>query len=84
MCCATGGLSLAVEGPSKTEIKCVDNQDGTCTVSYMPTVPGEYHITVKFADENITGSPFTAKITRKSTCLQGLCREGEGRERERV
>ncbi|KAK7101856.1 filamin-A-like isoform X2 [Littorina saxatilis] len=58
-----GGLSLAVEGPSKTEIKCVDNQDGTCTVSYMPTVPGEYLITVKFADKNIMGSPFTAKIT---------------------
>ncbi|XP_025106447.1 filamin-A-like isoform X3 [Pomacea canaliculata] len=58
-----GGLSLAVEGPSKTEIKCVDNQDGTCSVSYMPTVPGEYLITVKFAEKNIVGSPFTAKVT---------------------
>ncbi|KAL8615195.1 hypothetical protein ACOMHN_029211 [Nucella lapillus] len=57
-----GGLSLAVEGPSKTDIKCVDNQDGTCTVSYVPTAPGEYNITVKFADKNIVGSPFTAKI----------------------
>ena len=62
-----GGLSLAVEGPSKTEIKCVDNQDGTCTVSYLPTVPGEYLITVKFADNNIMGSPFTAKVTRQFT-----------------
>jgi filamin len=26
-------------------------------------VPGEYTITVKFADKNIIGSPFTAKIT---------------------
>lgn len=66
----TGGLSLAVEGPSKTEIKCVDNQDGTCTVSYLPTVPGEYNITVKFADKHIMGSPFTAKITRKSSISQ--------------
>ena len=62
-----GGLSLAVEGPSKTEIKCIDNQDGTCTVSYLPTVPGEYLITVKFADKNIMGSPFTAKVTREFT-----------------
>lgn len=62
---AAGGLSLAVEGPSKTEIKCVDNQDGTCSVSYMPTVPGEYLITVKFAEKNIVGSPFTAKVTRQ-------------------
>jgi len=64
-----GGLSLAVEGPSKTEIKCVDNQDGTCTVSYLPTAPGEYTITVKFADKNIAGSPFTAKIVRKCWSL---------------
>ncbi|XP_061187564.1 filamin-A-like isoform X11 [Saccostrea echinata] len=58
-----GGLSLAIEGPSKTEIKCVDNGDGTCTVSYIPTAPGEYNITVKFADNHISGSPFTAKIS---------------------
>ncbi|KAL8611652.1 hypothetical protein ACOMHN_065130 [Nucella lapillus] len=57
-----GGLALAVEGPSKTEIKCVDNGDGTCTVSYFPTVPGEYHVTVKFDQEHIVGSPFTAKM----------------------
>lgn len=56
---------MAIEGPSKTEIQCKDNEDGTCTVSYLPTAPGEYLITVKFADKNIAGSPFTAKITRK-------------------
>ena len=61
----TGGLSLAIEGPSKTEIKCVDNGDGTCTVTYLPTAPGEYNITVKFADKHISGSPFVAKVTRK-------------------
>jgi filamin len=27
------------------------------------TAPGEYTITVKFADKHIVGSPFTAKIT---------------------
>ncbi|XP_053377764.1 filamin-A-like isoform X5 [Mercenaria mercenaria] len=58
-----GGLSLAIEGPSKTEIKCKDNEDGTCTVTYLPTAPGEYNITVKFADKNISGSPFVAKVT---------------------
>ncbi|XP_076078682.1 filamin-C-like isoform X15 [Mytilus galloprovincialis] len=58
-----GGLSLSIEGPSKTEIKCQDNGDGTCTVSYVPTAPGEYQITVKFAGQNISGSPFTSKIT---------------------
>nr|XP_039265539.1 filamin-C-like isoform X3 [Styela clava] len=58
-----GGLALAVEGPSKAEIKCVDNKDGTCSVSYVPTAPGEYSIAVKFDDEHIRGSPFTANIT---------------------
>ncbi|XP_071084082.1 filamin-A-like isoform X4 [Haliotis cracherodii] len=58
-----GGMSLAIEGPSKTEINCKDNEDGTCTVSYVPTAPGEYCITVKFADKHITGSPFKSKIT---------------------
>ena len=32
-----GGLSLSVEGPSKAEIKCKDNEDGTLDVSYKPT-----------------------------------------------
>ncbi|XP_077400550.1 filamin-C isoform X3 [Vanacampus margaritifer] len=58
-----GGLSLAVEGPSKAEISCKDNKDGTCTVSYLPTAPGDYIVIVKFDDKHIAGSPFTAKIT---------------------
>ncbi|CAL8242354.1 unnamed protein product [Merluccius merluccius] len=58
-----GGLSLAVEGPSKAEISCKDNKDGTCTVSYLPSVPGDYNIIVKFDDKHIPGSPFTARIT---------------------
>ncbi|KAI7811689.1 filamin-C [Triplophysa rosa] len=58
-----GGLSLAVEGPSKAEISCKDNKDGTCSVSYLPTTPGDYNIIVKFDSRHINGSPFTAKIT---------------------
>ncbi|XP_044538678.1 filamin-A [Gracilinanus agilis] len=58
-----GGLSLAIEGPSKADISCTDNQDGTCTVSYLPVLPGDYSILVKYNDKHIPGSPFTAKIT---------------------
>lgn len=57
-----GGLSLGIEGPSKAEIKCVDNNDGTCSVSYLPTAPGDYQISIKFAGRQIDGGPFTAKI----------------------
>eukprot|EP00118_Oscarella_pearsei_P028822 m.3022 g.3022 ORF g.3022 m.3022 type:complete len:1777 (+) comp9010_c0_seq1:150-5480(+) len=58
-----GGLSLAVEGPSKAEINCTDNRDGTCTVDYTPTEAGEYKVKVSFADEAIPGSPFCIPIT---------------------
>lgn len=70
----TGGLSLAVEGPSKAEITCKDNKDGTCTVSYLPTAPGDYSIIVRFDDKHIPGSPFTAKITGGWTCGHTACR----------
>ncbi|XP_047233810.1 filamin-A isoform X1 [Girardinichthys multiradiatus] len=58
-----GGLSLAIEGPSKADISCVDNQDGTCRVSYLPVLPGDYSILVKYNDKHISGSPFSARIT---------------------
>ncbi|KAJ4940293.1 hypothetical protein JOQ06_026602 [Pogonophryne albipinna] len=58
-----GGLDLAIEGPSKADISCVDNKDGTCSVSYLPTLPGDYNILVKYNSKHIAGSPFTAKIT---------------------
>jgi len=67
-----GSLSLAVEGPSKAEISCHDNKDGTVTASYLPTSPGDYKVSVKFADKHIRGSPYTARVT------------GEGRKRNHL
>ncbi|KAG5671669.1 hypothetical protein PVAND_001857 [Polypedilum vanderplanki] len=67
-----GGLSMAVEGPSKAEISYKDNKDGTVSVNYLPTAPGEYKISVRFGDKNIKGSPFFAKVT------------GEGRKRNQI
>lgn len=69
-----------MEGPSKAEISCKDNKDGTCTVSYMPTAPGDYNIIVKFDDKHIAGSPFTAKITGGGFYVP---KYGYERERER-
>lgn len=60
---SSGGLSLAIEGPSKAEISCTDNQDGTCSVSYLPVLPGDYSILVKYNEQHIPGSPFTARVT---------------------
>ena len=35
-----GDLSVAVEGPSKVDIECIDNHDGTCEVTYVPVEAG--------------------------------------------
>lgn len=67
-----GGLQVAIEGPSKAEITCHDNKDGTVSVQYLPPSPGEYKIIVKFSGRNIQGSPFISKIT------------GEGRRRTQI
>ncbi|XP_044124645.1 filamin-A isoform X4 [Bufo gargarizans] len=71
-----GGLSLAIEGPSKADISCTDNQDGTCTVSYLPVLPGDYNILVKYNNKHIPGSPFVAKITGDDTMRMSQLKVG--------
>jgi filamin len=51
-----GGLGLAIDGPAETQIGCKDNHDGTCTVDYLPVKPGDYAVSVKFADQDIPGN----------------------------
>ncbi|KAL7677096.1 hypothetical protein ACOME3_003343 [Neoechinorhynchus agilis] len=62
----SGGLAVAVEGPSKAEINCKDNKDGTCDVTWWPTAPGEYIVSIKFAGQHISGSPFSTNIQNDS------------------
>ena len=57
-----GGLSLSIEGPSKADIECHDNEDGSCRVTYKPTEPGNYIVNVKFADEHVPGKTSEHKI----------------------
>ena len=57
-----GSLNISIEGPSKAEIDCKDNEDGTCTVKYLPTEPGNYVINVTYAGKNVNGSPFHVKV----------------------
>ena len=53
---------MSIEGPSKVEINCVDNEDGTCSVDYVPTEGGQYLINVTYADVHVPGSPFKCSI----------------------
>lgn len=61
-----GGLSLAIEGPSEAKMACIDNRDGSCDVEYLATEPGEYDITIRFADKHIPGSPFKVMVDETS------------------
>lgn len=42
-----GGLSIAVEGPSKAEITFEDRKDGSCGVSYVVQEPGEFQAVLR-------------------------------------
>ncbi|KAM6979784.1 LOW QUALITY PROTEIN: filamin B a [Aplochiton taeniatus] len=67
-----GGLALSIEGPSKVDIQTEDQEDGTCGVSYCPSEPGAYIVSIRFAEDHVPGSPFTVRVT------------GEGRIRESI
>lgn len=43
-------------------MKCKDNYDGSCSVEYEPSEPGDYDVSIKFADKHIPGSPFKVPI----------------------
>lgn len=57
-----GGLTLAIEGPSETSLKYMDDKNGSCFVEYVPTEPGDYEITIIFGQKHIPGSPFKVTI----------------------
>ena len=43
-------------------MKCLDNKDGTCTVTYLPTERGKHLINILFQGIHIPGSPFQADV----------------------
>lgn len=57
-----GGLSIAIEGPSKAEIDFEDRKDGSCGVNYHVQEPGEYLCSIKFNDDHIPDSPFRIPV----------------------
>lgn len=50
-----GGLALSIEGPSKVDIQTEDMEDGTCGITYCPTEPGNYIVSIRFAEEHVPG-----------------------------
>lgn len=52
----TGGLGLAIEGPSEAKMSCKDNKDGSCTVEYIPFTAGDYDVNITFGGHPIPGA----------------------------
>lgn len=52
----TGGLGLAMEGPSEAKMSCTDNKDGSCSVEYIPYEPGTYNLNVTYGGRPIKGA----------------------------
>ena len=63
--CGQGSLSLAIEGPSEAKMFCKENQNGVCIMEYLPMKAGPYDITIKYADQDVPGSPFRVFIEDK-------------------
>jgi filamin len=78
-----GGLGLAVEGPCEAKLECRDNGDGTCSVTYLPPVVGEYDINILFAEQHVPGSPFKAAV-RPAFDPAKVTAYGPGLERARA
>lgn len=62
----TGALGFSVAGPSQAEIECHDNGDGSATVKYHPTAPGEYAVHILCDGEDIPQSPHISQVLPRS------------------
>ncbi|ESO84790.1 hypothetical protein LOTGIDRAFT_221912 [Lottia gigantea] len=53
-----GSLSVAIEGPHRSEIDCLEAKDRKYDVHYSPHEPGIYILNIRYADDHVPGSPF--------------------------
>ena len=60
-----GALAVTVDGPAKVQLDCKEVTEGY-KVSFLPSAPGDYLITIKFVGTNIAGSLFKCKVTGPS------------------
>ncbi|ELR24683.1 gelation factor, putative [Acanthamoeba castellanii str. Neff] len=62
--CTDGGdpFQVDIQGPAQVQPSITDNADGTYTVQYTPTEPGDYQVNVTLHGEPIKESPVTVFI----------------------
>ncbi|CAH1244905.1 FLNA [Branchiostoma lanceolatum] len=65
-----GDLSVRIQGPKgafKVRMNPLAENDRVIAVSYDPTYPGNYDITVKWSDKHVPGSPFRVFLAPPSS-----------------
>lgn len=57
-------LRCSVKSPPKSSamVKLRDNMDGTYSMHYKPTFPGNYLINIRIDDIHVEGSPFNVLV----------------------
>ena len=70
------GISYAVSGPGVKPDVITDyqnlNDDGNIEAFYVPLVPGDYKVTARFKGRQVTGSPFTVKVSGEAVDAEKL------------
>ncbi|XP_074594573.1 filamin-A-like isoform X2 [Brevipalpus obovatus] len=57
-----GDLSVRIDGPSRAEVKFIDNHDGSVRVTYVPTLTGEYKVHIYLDGLTVPRSPFMVPV----------------------
>eukprot|EP01100_Stratorugosa_tubuloviscum_P003947 TRINITY_DN1968_c0_g1_i1.p1 TRINITY_DN1968_c0_g1~~TRINITY_DN1968_c0_g1_i1.p1 ORF type:complete len:741 (+),score=451.97 TRINITY_DN1968_c0_g1_i1:146-2368(+) len=63
---STGGdkYIAQIEGPENLQIQIVDNDNGSYSCNYKPTLPGDFKISIKLRDHEIKNSPYGPILIR--------------------
>jgi len=72
-----GGIYVSLDGPHRADIDIKETGQGAYVVKYKPHEPGLYLLSIRFADEHISGSPFMLTVGGKPS---GRIRETVTRE----
>ena len=68
----SGELNVKVKGPKKGEksqVTIKDNKNGTYSIEYTPSTPGDHHFDVTWSGTHIPGSPFHFTVTEPAAVV---------------
>ena len=67
-----GKIRCEIEGPSRADIRYINNNDAHVKITYKVSIPGDYTIHIKFNTFFVMGAPFHVKGKTSFRCLPQL------------